>query len=135
MSADELSGEALKQGVASGRVFVSRFDYTVDLTVNGGMIGDHYSSNWNEHIEAACSVQSSSQEQDIKIEWIVDGEMAATTQRHQDTQTFTLDPSDYHYVRVNVRAADGSLLAFTNPVFFGEKETRLSTWRDVLERI
>lgn len=132
--ADELNGKTLKESVAAGRVYVSRFDYKVDLIINGGIIGDYF-SKWHEKVEAICTVDAPNSEDSIIIEWIIDGKVYTTAQSQKDNQLFTLDPRVYHYVRVNIRKPDGTLLAFTNPVFFGEKDTQLKTWEDVLGQL
>lgn len=131
---EALNGKQLKSGVAEGKVFVSRFNYEIDLTVNGGTIGDHF-ADWKEEVSASCMIHSPSHSTDIQIEWTIDGSVVTTTRQKEDTQVFLLDSSQYHYVRVTVRSSKGELLAFSNPVFFGEKEPELLTWKDVVESV
>lgn len=131
---EALNGRALKAGVATGKVFVSRFGYEIDLTVNGGTIGDHF-SDWDADVSASCMVKAPSDSADIQIDWTLDGSVVTTTNQKEDNQVFTLDPSQYHYIRVTVRSSEGELLAFSNPVFFGEKEPELLTWKDVVESV
>jgi hypothetical protein len=40
----------------------------------------------------------------------------------------------YVWRRYEIRANNGDLLAFTNPVFYGEKAQEITTWKQLLEK-
>jgi hypothetical protein len=129
--AENLSGEALKQGVKAGKVYVSRFGYELTLSVAGNEIGQRM-SEWTEEVKAQCSVISPSNEECV-IEWVVDGEIIEKHTGRTSRVKLSLVPEMYHYVRVNIRKENGELVAFTNPVYFGEKQPTLTYWKEVLE--
>jgi hypothetical protein len=52
------------------------------------------------------------------------------------TFAFTTPWKEREYVwrRYEIRASNGDLLAFTNPVFYGEKVQEITTWKQLLEK-
>src|SRR5699024_6174161 len=72
---------------------------------------------------------------DIYIEWIVDGDKVKTSETKSDSYSFDFNESTYHWIRVDIRYSDGRLYGFTNPIYFVEKQPQIKVWDEILQKM
>lgn len=141
--AERLSPNAIIQGIKAGHVYVSRGpvldvqfscggqDFTCgdDLTV--GLDRD-------EKREVVCrlSVSGAAHCKLVVIENGVQAEMIELDAGEQQVieMAFSWGERVYRWRRFEIRADDGRLLAFTNPVSYGTTKPSISTWQDLLSK-
>lgn len=124
----ELSAKAIVKGIKSKQVVVSRTAFILK-TFKTYKPGDNIQEN-----SGTVNVTIDTEEA-IYIEWVIDGEVVKREEGTESQYTFNWDDR-YHWIRVNVRSKhDNSLFGFTNPYFYGEKESTLTHWQDGIDYI
>lgn len=121
-----LSASEVIHGVKQGNVVISRgerIDFTMDNLIAG---------NQCEETEGVIQAQVDTDEV-VYMEWILDGKIVKKEQCHTSTYSFYFSNSDaYHWIRVNVRYADGRFYGCTNPIYFGKKTPSMTKWGQLL---
>src|SRR5699024_1700703 len=71
----------------------------------------------------------------IYIEWLVDGEKVKTSKAKSDSYSFDFNESTYNWVRVDICYFDGLLYGFSNSIYFGEKQPKIKVWDEILQKM
>jgi hypothetical protein len=152
--ADELSADSILGGVRSGNVYVSRgpvLDCTIfvngqssnfggemaekeltfkpgsDLSAgacHGGLIDFNYRIHYENSAEEASLI------------WILNGTEAKRSKLKQSgtiIEHFQWKREEQNWLRFEIRKTNGELLAFTNPVYLGQKQPTIHTWQELLK--
>ena len=125
---DRLTAHNIMDSVRKGYVTVSRGGF-INIT-DGECLPGEKSLFQKGKIYASVDTN-----EDVYIEWIVDGETMKKENKSSDSYSFHFHENEYHWIRVDIRYPDGSLYGFTNPVYFGEKQPRMKTWNEILKQI
>lgn len=125
---NQLTAHNLMDSVRKGHVTVSRGGF-INLTDGERLPGEQSSLQQGE-IYASVDTEEA-----VYMEWIVDGEIVKKESKSSDSYSFDFDENEYHWIRVDIRYADGSLYGFTNPIYFGEKQSQIKTWNEVMEQM
>ncbi|MCM2676336.1 CehA/McbA family metallohydrolase [Alkalicoccobacillus plakortidis] len=126
---DENSANALLRNVKQGHVFVARENVRIDFQVDGHLPGSSLSDPSGD---AQVTLQTN---EPLIIQWVENGEVVHETIGKNDSYSFQWKTNSYSWLRVTVRKQDGTLIGFTNPVYYGRRNPSLHTWGDVLERL
>ncbi|GAA3400924.1 CehA/McbA family metallohydrolase [Paenibacillus hodogayensis] len=143
--ADRLSARAVLDAVRSGSVYVSRGP-ELDIVIAGGENGFTFGADLTERIEPAegsesalipCTLTvSGAAGQNLYV--IENGAEVSVLTVEQEQQRFELafrwHRRHYGWRRFELRHADGTLSAVTNPLFSGAKQPTLTTWGELLEQ-
>ncbi|TQR16278.1 CehA/McbA family metallohydrolase [Psychrobacillus soli] len=121
-----LSVTNLITAVKQGHVVVSRGE-KISCQLEQFIAGDQCDRSTGE-IKVSIDTNEA-----IEIEWVVDGEVVSKIMDNHASYLFNWSDDAYHYIRVNVRRADGTLYGFTNPIYFNDKNPSLHTWGQLLE--
>lgn len=119
--ADDLSESAILEAVRKGHLYISTRPQ-VELTANSseghsGMMGDIVSG---ETVDVTFAWRDSSEGDQLVI--VVDGKPASEEiPETQGQRTWTLRADEARWTVAEIRAADGSLRAITNPIFLGSE--------------
>lgn len=140
--AEGLSASKILDAVSKGRVYVSRgplMDVFVQVGEKIFPLGSDITEGLNrsEQGRFTYAVQLSYSDYPIILRWIVNGEEVfhqAVTGDGLYRQSFEWGERGYDWMRVEVRDEGGSLLAFTNPIYHGERKPQIFTWGELLER-
>ncbi|WP_059104329.1 CehA/McbA family metallohydrolase [Shouchella shacheensis] len=126
--AEKRSAQAIIDHVKQGHVYVTRGNVRLDYQVEGHLPGEtlHTPSG-----KAQLHVLSG---EELFIQWVENGKVIKETVGTNDEYVFDWDDQTYAWVRATVRNVDGTLIGFTNPVYFGQKNPQLQTWGDLLKR-
>lgn len=136
--AEELSVPALLKGLTEHRVYVSMgFKLDVFAEYFGAIyaIGSHIPVADDNVVSFAFYLSNND-----KLYYAELVENGVTTEK------FTVDGHEpvcfirkwngcYHWLRIDIRDAEGRLCGFTNPFYSGEKETEKTTWGNLVELI
>ncbi|MEN1968822.1 CehA/McbA family metallohydrolase [Lentibacillus sp. N15] len=123
---EQLTASNVMKGVRNGHVTVSRGAF-VHFRIGEHMPGDQCSL-W----QGIASVQVDTDES-LYVEWIIDGEIVEKEWANQSQHAFDFTAREgYHWIRADIRYADGRLYGFANPIFFGEKQPEMKKWSEVL---
>src|SRR5699024_5387139 len=125
---DELTASNLMDSVRKGHVTVSRGGFI--SIIDGEFLPGETSNLCEGKVFAEVDTDD-----DIYIEWIVDGEKVKTSKTKSDSYSFDFNESMYHWIRVDIRYPDGRLYGFTNPIYFGEKQPQIKVWDEILQEI
>jgi len=125
---DELTASNLMNSVRKGYVTVSRGGF---ISITDGECLPGETSNLCEG-KVFAEVDT---DDNIYIEWIVDGEKVKTSKTKSDSYSFDFNESTYHWVRVDIRYPDGRLYGFTNPIYFGKKQPKIKVWDEILQKM
>ena len=128
--ADALSMQAILEAIRAGHVFIDvqgkpgrEFDFVANQGGREAAMGDTLSAPRGSTVRVTLRAKGLV---DAHTEIIVDGKMVkpeADLAIHGAEQTLSFDwPGDgeRHWMRANVRAADGTLLIVGNPVYLNE---------------
>ncbi|MEW8969792.1 MAG: CehA/McbA family metallohydrolase [Mesobacillus sp.] len=140
--ANELSAKAILAGVKNGNVYVSRGPvldcqvytegsaYKPGSEIGANISGDSVVFNYEvkyENIETGAS-----------LHWILNGneykKVLLNSSCGTNTETFQWKKSEPNWLRLEIRGNNGQLLAFTNPVYSGQKKTTLQTWGELIDK-
>ncbi|WP_106768604.1 CehA/McbA family metallohydrolase [Paenibacillus faecalis] len=145
---DDLSAEAVLEGVRRGEVYVSRGP-VLEATIRAGdreyrfgsdvsqAFADEQQAESERNITCSLSIYS---ETNILVSLVHNGTpesvKAAPAAGGSDPAVLEWiipwEADAYHWYRFDVRDEEGRLLAFTNPIYFGEKQPEEITWNDLL---
>ncbi|MCQ6562358.1 CehA/McbA family metallohydrolase [Paenibacillus mendelii] len=140
--AERLSPAAILAAVQAGRVYVSRGP-VLDVKV---IVGEEEYPLGSDLTEAvAASVDG---EVDIRLavtgaaqgrlHIITNGTETSVQDIPEEDSAFAFKlqwrAAEYEWVRAEIRTAGGELLAFTNPVYHGQKNTTIRTWGELLKK-
>lgn len=124
---EQLSAAEIVRQVRQGHVVVSRGEF-IDFHLGDLIAGDHCNETMGT-VNAQVRTDEA-----IYFEWIVDGEVVYTEQGNTSSYSFQFDNVEaYHWLRVDVRYADGTFYGFTNPIYFGQKTPTLTKWGELLQ--
>jgi hypothetical protein len=120
--ARQLSEPAILEGIRAGHVFIKTqgpegptVSFTADSAGQHAIIGDNVAAPSGQRVQFAVTVSG---ESNSKIEVIADGAAMPQSGAAAASHEFSIDSDGKrHWYRVNVRAADGHLLALTNPIY------------------
>ncbi|WP_062106445.1 CehA/McbA family metallohydrolase [Bacillus niameyensis] len=134
-----LSASAILDAVKQGKVFVSRGPF-ISLSVSIGnqifKIGDEITAALEQNgYNGRCTVTLENGDENIFIYWIENGEVVLKEQGINSSYSFNWKNKGYSWLRVDVRSAEGQLLAFSNPIYYGNKNTSVTSWGDLLKKI
>ncbi|RDW15437.1 CehA/McbA family metallohydrolase [Oceanobacillus chungangensis] len=126
---DKLTAANVVKALKKGNVTVSRGE-RVQFRIDDLISGEHCPQNIGV---ATAFVET---DEAIYFEWVIDGEIVAREDgnRSEYAYDFSNDLA-YHWVRVDVRYADGSFYGFSNPIYFGEKQPTMKKWGELLELV
>lgn len=125
---DGLTACNLMDSVRKGNVTISRGGF-ISMTDGKCLPGE------TSHLSEGEVFAEVDTDDDIYIEWIVDGEKVKTSKTTSASYTFDFAENEYHWIRVDVRYADSSIYGFTNPIYFGEKQPQIKTWHEVVQKM
>ncbi|TSB47414.1 CehA/McbA family metallohydrolase [Alkalicoccobacillus porphyridii] len=123
------SAEALLRNVKKGHVFVTRENLQIDFDAEGQRAGSQLTT------AVGIARVTLDSDEPLVIQWVEKGEVIRESSGIKDTFEFQWDEHTYSWLRLTIRKQDGTLVGFTNPVYFGERTPSLHTWGDVLERL
>lgn len=125
--AESLTAEALKDGIRSGHVIISR-DGFIDIQVKGESLlpGDPLTKSSGE-----LTVQLERGE-DSLIQWVVDGQIVQIDYGKESTYIYHFAENSYHWVRADVRDRKNRFIGTTNPFYWGTKQPQLITWGEAV---
>ncbi|MBS4219113.1 CehA/McbA family metallohydrolase [Bacillus sp. FJAT-49711] len=137
--AQNLSASAILNAVKQGKVFVSRGPF-INLSVSVGKetfkIGDVITAALEQNdFSGTCTVTLENCDENTSIYWIENGEVVLKEQGINSNYTFNWKNTEYRWLRVDIKSEDGQLLAFTNPIYHGNKTPTVSTWGQLLQKI
>lgn len=121
----ELSATSLIKGIKAGHVTVSRASQ-IHTSFKDYLPGDTIQES-----SGVLRIEHESEEP-MMIEVVMDGEVVESTEEPILNYAFQFT-SDYHYIRANIRYADGRIAGFTNPYYYGSKESELTHWQSVID--
>ncbi|MBW8351842.1 CehA/McbA family metallohydrolase [Bacillus sp. IITD106] len=137
--AQNLSASAILKGVKQGKVFVSRgpfIDFSVSVGNQTCKIGEELTAALEQNdYSGTCTVTLENCNEDTFIYWIENGEVVLKEKGVRSNYTINWKDKGYRWLRVDVRSADGELLAFTNPNYCGNKTPSVSTWGELLQKM
>jgi len=119
--ADELTEAMIVRAVKAGHLFLSSAPHleltaTARSIMNSVMMGDTVPGSQADLTVSWHSVP----DQGATVRWIVDGETRSTLPADESgTNLLHIDAA--HWCVVELRAANGVMLAVTNPIFFGDE--------------
>ena len=135
-----LSPKDLKESVKAGRVNISRFGQ-LDVNYNDYFPGEvrpfeELLSSPTINIKVYYSFSKDSI-YEIKplIQIVIDGNIIAVVADNHVSYTHTfenLSDDNYHWIRIQIINWDDEVLAISNPLFYGSKQTSYQKWGDVL---
>ncbi|UVI30673.1 CehA/McbA family metallohydrolase [Paenibacillus spongiae] len=140
--AERLSPAAILAAVQAGRVYVSRgpeLDVRVSVGGNeyplGSDLTEAVASAANGAVDIRLAITGAAQG---KLHVIANGAEASVLdipeEEHATEFKLHWRAAEYEWVRFEIRKANGELLAFTNPVYCGQKEKTISTWGELLKK-
>ncbi len=136
--AEELSVAALLKGLSEHRVYVS-MDFKLDVFAEylGVLypIGSYIPVADDNAISFAFYLSNS--DKPYSAELVENGVITErfTVDGHQPVCFTRKWNGGYHWLRMDIRDAEGRLCGFTNPFYSGEKETEKTTWGNLVELI
>jgi hypothetical protein len=142
--AERLTAADILQGIRAGHVYVSRGPTLEVSIVCGGQaftFGDDLTKvlqpDTSKIVECRLTVSNAV---DCKLIVIENGQKIEVHEMNQPRQqsfdlSFSWEGHEYVWRRFEIRAADGKLLAFSNPVSYGKKQPRIRTWKELLEEL
>ena len=120
--ARQLSEPAILEGVRAGHVFIKtqgpgspNVSFRAEATGKQAMMGDSLAVRAGEQVRFTVEVQGSG-----NIEVVEDGQVAPQFSPSESTvahEFVVRSDGKRHWYRINVRSADGKLLALTNPIY------------------
>lgn len=138
---NELSAAKILNGIRQGNTYVSRGpQLTISISVDGKSFipGDDLTNAINTSSEGVLHYRISvSQMESGDICWVEDGETVEVVSLRGRTsfeRCFTWKERDYAWARLDIRSADGDIIAFVNPVFCGSKTPSLRIWAEAVAR-
>lgn len=137
--ADGLSADSIVRGVRQGRVYVTRGPELVcDIAAAGRsfVFGDDLTQAVDDDPEGKVRYRVAVGRVDrCSVHWIENGkEVCRRTVDGDETcceHTLHWKNRRYAWVRLEIRADDGALLAFANPVYCGGRKPRKATWEQL----
>ncbi|MCD9023958.1 CehA/McbA family metallohydrolase [Cohnella silvisoli] len=139
---DGLSAGEILKAVKRGNVYVTRgpvLDIAITVGKRNFVVGDDLTSAVNaaEDGMVHCLLVVSNQTSG-SIRWIENGiEVLAQPIGIEDKYECVFDWNNAEYVwrRIEIRGNEGELLAFTNPVYCGEKKPGITTWDQLIDKV
>ncbi|OAT81622.1 hypothetical protein A6P54_12680 [Bacillus sp. MKU004] len=139
---NELSPSSLLEGILQGEVYVSRgpvLDFHLEMEgkyINISNVDLREYHTGIEPTEFTYSVTYRNVKPESFIHWILNGVEISKEPVYQDgtlKKTFSWSKDAYNWLRFEIREADGTLSAFNNPIFQGEKRPSLQTWGECMK--
>ncbi|CAG7618406.1 CehA/McbA family metallohydrolase [Paenibacillus allorhizosphaerae] len=138
--ADGLSAASILQAARSGRVYVSRgpeLDIGISVGNQPYMLGDDLTNalraSTDGLVRYRLTVRGAAE---CELHLVENGTITAKypLRTNEETLEFPLDWGHEPYVwgRVDIRSAEGRLVAFTNPVYSGARKPDIKTWGELL---
>jgi hypothetical protein len=140
--ADRLSAEAILEAVREGHTYVSR-EPVLDICVNvdgvsyplGSDLTKAVNNSPDGNVNCTLTVSNCSEGNLLVIE---NGDVVSQMTISHVSRTFAFTSAwrakVYVWRRLEIRDNNGALLAFTNPIFYGEKAQEITTWKQLLEK-
>jgi len=140
--ANGLSVDHLLQGILQRQVYATRGPYLdAEITVGTEKFG--IGADVTQAVDA-CAGETAEVNYVLRvsnpgsgaIHWIEDGREVAVQPVAGEGDygfRFCWRAGEYHWARAEIRALNGSLQAFVNPIFSGRKEPVLHTWQELLD--
>jgi hypothetical protein len=134
---NKLSPSALLEGIIQGEVYVSRgpvLDFHLEMNgrcINISNVDLREYDTGTDPTEFTYSLTYRNVKPESFIHWILNGvEVSKEPVYHEGTlkKTFNWCKDEYNWLRFEIREADGTLSAFNNPIFQGERRPSLKTW-------
>lgn len=125
---DGLSANNIINSVRKGLVTVSRGAF-IHFTNGQSMPGE---TSMLHEGTIATNVET---DDNVTIEWVVNGHIVRKENKSSDTYSFNFEPSEYNWIRADIRYPDGSLYGFSNPIYFGEKTPKITTWNEIITKM
>lgn len=146
---DDLSADAVLEGVRNGHVYVSRgpvIDASIQAGGNTYRFGSDLSAAFSQEQgeiashEVTCTLSVAS-DVNARVTLIHNG-IAESVRDVAITATgevpevlewnIALEERTYNWYRFDIRDEAGTLLAFTNPVYYGSKKPQITTYNELL---
>ncbi|MBA7620508.1 hypothetical protein ES703_27858 [subsurface metagenome] len=128
-----LCGSEILRGLKRGRIYVAR-DVALDFIIRGKknlyFPGDRVNP---ENI--SYKVKISNLKEAVKVCLIENGQIKDSVKVDRDTEVeFKLDWNEegYNWARIDMRNMEDNFVSYINPIYKGEKEPSIKTWRDLL---
>lgn len=140
--AEGLSAREILEGVSSGRVYVSRaveMSIKIKCAEEEFFLGSDLSNQFiSDDSEAAINYEVSFRgiEDGCRLNVIENGEILRSLEIEEDKLyqlEFLWRGTSYAWSRLELRSSSGELLLFTNPIFKGKTEHKITKWRQLIE--
>ncbi|MDP4095810.1 CehA/McbA family metallohydrolase [Paenibacillus sp. P96] len=145
---DELSVQGMMSAIRQGHVYVTRGPELDPFVAVGERVfrpGECIPSEIESEEPVVCHLGIRGIAADASVRWMVDGVTVSESRvgggkgGSEDFLRFSYDvnwPNEgLHWVRAEVRDAEGGLLAFTNPVYKGQPVPALATWNELKSKL
>ncbi|MFD2331024.1 CehA/McbA family metallohydrolase [Cohnella sp. GCM10020058] len=142
VEAEALSASAIVNAARAGRAYVS-LGPVLEIEVAAGRrplrLGGDTTEAVDESDDGKVRVRLAVSGLDAgSVNIIENGGLQASLPIEAPDQTFEIEldwrGEAYRWARLEIRDPAGALRAFTNPVFYGNREAGVRTWRQLLER-
>lgn len=141
--ADELSANSILNAVKNGRVYVSRginldFKITQDdrIYYPGSRIDCCNKGLDKSEIDYEIEIKNLNDK--LNILFIENGEVVDKKEVNKPGKVLfkrLWDQSKYNWARIEIRNAKDEFVSFVNPIYLGNKESKLKTWIDLLNKL
>ena len=138
---DGLSAEKVLGAVRMGNAYVSRgpvLDCQVFVEDTACKPGSEIGANFSgDSVLFQYEINYENVEAGASLHWILNGneyKKVLLNQSGTTKETFQWKKSEPNWLRFEIRGNNGQLLAFTNPVYSGEKKTTLHTWGKLIDK-
>ncbi|MWV46027.1 hypothetical protein GRF59_20620 [Paenibacillus sp. HJL G12] len=142
VDADELSASAILSAVRAGRVYVSRCaELDIQVKVDGRTypLGCDLTEAVNQSLKGTVEFTVVVDKmKEGTIHFIENGERVQSSPIRKSGERFELfrewKTTGYRWARLEIRDSAGELIAFTNPVSYGQKDSMIKTWGQLLDQ-
>lgn len=142
VEAETLSASAIVEAARAGQAYVS-LGPVLGIVVTAGertlQLGADTTEAVDESADGKLRVRLVVSGLDAgSVNVIENGGIQASLPIEEQDQTFEIELNwrgeTYRWARLEIRAPDGSLQAFTNPIFYGSRDVGIRTWQQLLAR-
>lgn len=128
---DKLSPNSILEGVKNGQTYIARA-LRLEPSIIGEKLYKPGERVYERNLEYKLGLYNVFEEYIIKL--VVNGETIETKNVKKDSIiSFDINlEGDYSWARIDITNSKAHFEAYINPIFYGAKQTKLKTWKDVL---
>ncbi len=129
---DFLSANEIIKGVKEGRSIVTR-EIEIYPEINGSKTYVPGEEIFEKNIQYNLKIEKVREE--LLVNLVINGKIIEKKHIKIDSYiSFSIELSEsYSWIRIDITKLNGDFEAYINPVYFGKKESKLKTWKDVLD--